>query len=169
MNKSMWALAFVAALGFSGCDKDKNALSKGAIRDIWSQASDTQSIRTRGIGAVPQGTLGFTERRGLARNAALVAARYEMLQVIKGLRVTGGLTVGKLMQTHGEIKEVADRIVAGSEEEQVEWAKDDGCVVLLRLDRDKVEKIVNDTAAYESPTGAALGTVEAVERLVGKP
>ena len=142
MNKNMWALAFVIALaGFTGCDKEKNALAKGQIKDIWAQASDTQFIRTRGIGAVPKDAKDVTQARGMARNAGLLAARYEMLQRLRGLRLSGGLTVQELMQTDSQIAERADDIIRGAEELSCEFAADGGAVVVIQVRRSDVEKL----------------------------
>lgn len=150
MNKLMSVLAVAVLLLTTGCREEKKALTKGQVKDLWSQVSDKDFIRVRGIGVAPEASRGETRRKGLARNAALVSARYELLQIIKGLKVTGGLTIGQLSQTDGEIKEAADRIMAGAEEEQTEFTSDGGCVVLLRLDRSKVEDIVAKTADFEA-------------------
>lgn len=144
MKKKGMLMALAVVL-FAGCAGTTRSMSKGQVKDVWKEASDKNYIRTRGMGAAPEGVSDLTQRRGMSRNAALVAARYEMLQVIKGLRVTGGLTVEKLIQTDGRIAEVADKIVAGSEEVQTEWGKGDGCVVLIQLDRDEVVAIVRRT------------------------
>ena len=135
----------------SGCDERKSVI-KGRIKDAWGQISDKDYVRVRGIGAIPRGTVGFTNRRGLSRNAALVAARYEMLAVIKGIKVTGGLTVGKLMQKDSQIREVADRIIHGAEEVKAEWAEDDGCIVTLELKRADIEKLVEQDKKWEPPS-----------------
>jgi hypothetical protein len=117
---------------------------------MWSQVSDKDFIRVRGIGVAPDKATGDTKRKGLARNAALVSARYELLEIIKGIKVTGGLTIGQLAQTDGVIKETADRIMAGAEEESTEFTTDGGCVVLMRLERSKVESILSKTGEYEA-------------------
>ena len=141
-NGILIALLATVGVGCAGLDR---SMSRGQVKDVWTQASDKEYIRTRGVGAAPTEVADPTRRRGLARNAALVAARYEMLQIIKGLRVTGGLTVEKLIQTDGRIAEVANKIVAGAEEVQTEWGKGDGCVVLLELKRDQVMDVLRRT------------------------
>lgn len=156
-NATMMVAVLGVLLGLSGCKDDKRALSKGAIKDVWTQASDSEFLYTRGIGVAPEGARSQTHRRGLARNAALSSARYELLSIIKGLKMEGGLTIGALMQTKGEIREIANRVIAGAEEAQTEFTLDDGCVVLLRLERSKVEKILADTAPYDEQAGVASG------------
>jgi hypothetical protein len=148
----MLLLAVVVVLfPMVGCRDEQKGLSKGQIKDLWTQVSDEDYVRVRGIGAAPEQFKDMTRRRGMARNAALVAGRYELLQVIKGLTLTGGLTVGQLMQTEGQIREIADRVIAGAEEKLTEFSKDDGCVVLLELRRDKVEQVLRETDAWDRP------------------
>jgi len=155
MRRALLLSAFV--LVAAGCrEAARDGMAKGQIKDLWTQVSDKEFIRVRGVGSVPDGIREQTRRRGLARNAALVAARYELLQVIKGIKVTGGLSVGQLIQSSGEIREVADRVVAGAEEVQTEWGKDDGAVVLLELRRDKVEDILSKTADSDLSVKAAM-------------
>ncbi|MCM2303080.1 MAG: hypothetical protein NDJ72_00135 [Elusimicrobia bacterium] len=150
MKMVMFVMLGLVTVGVSGCGGVNRSLAKGEVADVWSKVSDKETVRVRGIGAVAQDAGGTTQRRGLSRNAALVAARYEALALIKGVTVRGGLTVGKLMEKDSHIQEVANRIINGFEEVQTEWAKDDGCVVLLELPRSKLEKLLSETAAYES-------------------
>ncbi len=148
--KTMTAVMLLAVLALSGCGGNERALSKGSIRDTWESQSDKTFIRVRGIGVAPDWATGDTKRKGLAHNAALVSARYELLAVVKGLKIGGGLTIGQLSQTDGVIKETADRIMAGAEEETAEFTVDGGCVVLMRLERSKVESILSSTEQYEA-------------------
>lgn len=130
----------VALLVCACCDR--KSVVAGRLKDAWSQVSDSDHVRTRGIGVAPDTARGHTRRKAAARNAALVAARYEMLAIVKGIRVTGGLSVSDLMERDSHIKEVADRIIEGAEEVVTEWTEDDGCVVVLELRRDKVREIL---------------------------
>lgn len=150
MNKGMIAALALVAVGLSGCGGVNRSLSKGEVSDVWSKVSDKDTIRVRGIGVPPQGTASLTQRRGLAREAALVNARYESLALLRGIKVTGGLSVGKLMEKDSHIKEIANQVIAGMEEVQVEWAKDDGAVVLLELKRDKLERMLADVGVADS-------------------
>ena len=154
--KTMKIVGVAVVVGMlSACHAARSSLSGGVVRDTWGQVSDKNTIRVRGIGAAPEGVKDLTRRRGRARNAALVAGRYEMLALLKGVMVRGGVNVGGLMEKDSHIREVADRIISGAEEVATEWAKDDGCVVTLEIDRVKVEKMLADTGAYESPEASA--------------
>lgn len=141
-------LIAVAVLA-TGCKKNLQGVSKGQIDQAWGQISDSDYIRVRGIGAAPQNIVDTTQRRGMARNAALVAARYELLARIKGVKLNGGLSIGDLIQQNGQIKELTDKTIAGAEEVSTEWTKDDGCVVVLQLSRDQVDDVLNETAKYD--------------------
>ncbi len=145
--------ALMLALVLSGCGGHQRALSKGQIKNIWEQVSDKGYIRVRGVGAAPDSATTQTKRRGLARNAALVAARYEALALVKGVRVTGGLTIKDLEEKDSEIREVAERIVNGFEEVQTEWTEDDGAVVLLELRRSELKRILRESRAYDPAPG----------------
>ncbi len=133
----------------SGCHGIDKAVVGGKLKDLWPQVSDSSFLRVRGVGVPTEKAVGFTRRRGLSRNAALVSARYEMLAVIKGVKVGGGLTVGQLMQTDAKINEVANRIISGAAEVQSEWAADDGCVVTLELKRDLIESLIQRDSSQE--------------------
>lgn len=154
----------------SGCHEVDKAVVGGKLKDFWPQVSNDEFLRVRGVGVPPEKAVGFTRRRGLSRNSALVSARYEMLAVIKGVKVGGGLTVGQLMQTNSKIGEVANRIVSGATEVQSEWAADDGCVVTLELKRDLIESLIERDAQYEPmslTTVATAGDVGALPGMTG--
>ncbi len=150
MNKLTMLVLMVAAAGMTGCGGVNRSLSKGEVKDVWEKVSDKETIRVRGIGVPPTGIASSTQRRGLARNAALVNARYEALALLRGIKVTGGLSIGKLMEKDSHVREIANQVIAGMEEVQVEWAKDDGAVVLLELERSKLERMLADVGASDS-------------------
>jgi len=150
MKNGMVVVLMLVAAGLSGCGGVNRSLSKGEVKDVWEKVSDKDTIRVRGIGVPPERVESSTQRRGLARQAALVNARYEALALLRGIKVTGGLSVGKLMEKDSHIKEVANQVIAGMEEVQVEWAKDDGAVVLLELERSKLNKMLSDVGAADS-------------------
>lgn len=133
----------------SGCHEVDKVVVGGKIKDFWPQVSNEEFLRVRGVGVPPEKSVGFTRRRGLSRNSALVSARYEMLAVIKGVNVGGGLTVGQLMQTNSKISEGANRIISGATEVQSEWAADDGCVVTLEISREQIETLLDRDRAKE--------------------
>ncbi len=146
----------------SGCKEIDKTVVGGKLKDLWPQVSNNEFLRVRGVGVPPEKAKGLTRRRGLSRNAALVSARYEMLATIKGVKVSGGLTIGELMQKDGSIKEMADRIISGAVEAQAEWASDDGCVVVLELRRDQIAEILERGDDEPTITTRALSDIQAV-------
>jgi hypothetical protein len=142
-------LLLAVALLASGCASLPRATQGGKLLDVWSKISDKSYIRTRGVGAVPAGAIGQTARRGVSRNAALLAARYELLSVIKGVKLSGGITVAQLAEKDSLIRELANDLVMGGEEVQSEWLSDDGCVITLELRRATVERLIQEKSDRE--------------------
>lgn len=138
-----------ALLSFCGCASVPRATSGGRLLEIWPQISDRSFIRVRGIGAVDQAAKGQTARRGASRDAALVAARYELLAVIKGVKLEGGVSVAQLIEKDSLIREIANEVVSGGDEIKTEWMSDDGCVVTLELRRSKVERLIHEKSQRE--------------------
>lgn len=135
----------------SACAHDRRALTKDqTLKNIWEQPSDAETIRLRGIGAAPPNATGETQRRGLARQAALASARYEGLALLRGIKVTGGISVEKLMEKDSRITEIANAVISGLEEVQTEWTSDSGCVVLLELKRSQLDKMLMDARIADS-------------------
>lgn len=145
-------VGLMALVCLTGCDDKTKAVTRGRLKDAWAQISDKDYVRTRGIGVPPLKAQGVTHRRGLSRGAALTMARFEMLALIKGVTIHGGLTVGDLMQSNSKITEVANRIIRGAEEIQSEWTADDGAVVTLELRRSMIEKLILEDQRWEPPT-----------------
>jgi len=150
MNKVIGLCIVVAVVVlFGACAKRERALSKGQIKDMWAQVSDQEFIRVRGIGSAPEGIESDTQRRGLAREAALVNGRREALALLRGVKLTGGVTIQKLMERDSNVREIANAIILGMEEVQTEWSTDGGCVVLLELRRDKLTKMLADAGVAD--------------------
>lgn len=123
----------------AGCGHLERSVKGGQIKQEWASLDDTKFVRARGIGAAPRDGKDATQRKGMARNAALVSARYELLGRLKGLKLEGGLTVAQLMQTDSAIQERAENVIRGAEEASVEWTADGGAVVVLQVPRSAIE------------------------------
>ncbi|MFC1678816.1 hypothetical protein ACFL2T_01155 [Elusimicrobiota bacterium] len=145
-------MAGVTAIFSIGCGHVPKATVNGQLRDAWGQLSDKRFIRVRGIGAAPEGVTNEVRRRGMARNAALVSARYELLAAFKGLRLSGGIRVEELIEKDSEIREVANRLVSGAEVVATEWTRGGGCVVTLQLERNKIEALIDRDRPFEPVT-----------------
>ena len=144
MNKIL-GLAGVAALAvLSGCGSgNKSYVKKGEIqRSIDQQAEKKQYFETIGIGAADSALTNKTQRLATSRDAAIVQAQYEMLSIIKGVELEGGITVQKAMETDSQLETNIKQEIKGAEIVKTEWTSDDGCVVTLRLDK---KKLASDT------------------------
>lgn len=156
------------SLLLSGCASVPRATSGGKVLDFWEKVSDKAYIRVRGIGATRPEARGLTARRGASRDAALVAARYQLLSVIKGVKLEGGVTMAQLMERDSLIREIADEVVSGGEEVLVEWLHDDGAVVTLELRRSKVERLINEKSKREKDLEQRVArSIEEIKRLNG--
>lgn len=148
MNK--WALmALVLLPMLTGCDHKDRATTDGQIKRMWDSVSSTDYLRARGIGAADQDMKNKTQRMATAREAALTQARYELLTVIKGAHLEGGITVALAMEKNSDLKAMVDRLIRGAEETKTEWLDDDGCVVTLELKRGMVKKMIQEDERWE--------------------
>ncbi|HOJ85836.1 MAG TPA: hypothetical protein PLN68_02810, partial [Elusimicrobiales bacterium] len=85
------------------------------------------------IGAADQTLDNKTQRMATSRNAAIVNAQYNMLSIIKGVQLEGGITVEKAIETDSLLATKIDAMIKGAQVVRTEWTNDDGCVVVLRL------------------------------------
>lgn len=114
---------------------DKSTVSKsGEIEREWVEEGVTKNyIFARGIGAADQNLDNKTQRMATSRNAAIVNGQYNMLSIIKGIQLEGGITVEKAMETDSLLSTKVDAMIKGAQVVRTEWTNDDGCVVVLRL------------------------------------
>lgn len=121
----------------AGC---KTSAMKGTVSDEgeiereWVEEGITKKyIFARGIGGADPTLENKTQRMATSRNAAIVNAQYNMLSFIKGVRLEGGITVEKAIETDSLLATKIDEVIKGAQVVRTEWASDDGCVVVLRL------------------------------------
>ncbi|MBP7795564.1 MAG: hypothetical protein KA059_02165 [Elusimicrobiales bacterium] len=114
---------------------DKSTVSKnGEIEREWVEEGVTKNyIFARGMGAADQNLDNKTQRMATSRNAAIVNGQYNMLSIIKGIQLEGGITVEKAMETDSLLSTKVDALIKGAQVVRTEWTNDDGCVVVLRL------------------------------------
>ncbi len=138
----------------SGCGHQSQFLTKdGDLTDTWSAVSTREFVKSVGIGVAPADIKDRTRRRGIARNAALVNARTEMIAFLRGVRIRGHLDVSRLAEQRDMVRQIVDATVAGAETERTEWTADDGCVVVLRIERSKISTGIDCVAEGVSPEG----------------
>src|SRR5258706_8128531 len=134
-----------AALAFFvvACAKNKSYVKKGEIeKTIDQEAVAKKYIEAIGIGAADSTLTNTTQRRATSRNAAIVAAQYEMLSMIKGVNLEGGITVEKAVETDSQLQTSINEAIKGAEIIKNEWTNDDGCLVTLRLDKKRLEQMM---------------------------
>ena len=138
-------LAVVASAVCFGCASapDKGTVSdKGEIQREWVEQGITDHfIFARGIGAADQKMDNKTQKMATSRNAAIVNAQYNMLSLVKGVKLEGGITVEKAMETDSVIATNIDASIKGAQVVRSEWTADDGCVVVLSLSKKTLKEM----------------------------
>ncbi len=137
------ALIFVLAAGLSGCGGSK-FLDNGQIKNTIDQTNEVDRyIIAIGLGAPSKDATDSTQRKATSRNAAIVAAQYDLVGRIKGVKIEGGVTIQKAIETDSKISAIVNDSIQGAETVKTEWTADDGCVVTMRVDKDKLAKQLN--------------------------
>lgn len=133
--KSAALFAVAVVLGACASSPDKSVVNKsGEIEREWVEQGITDNyIFARGIGAADQTLDNKTQKMATSRNAAIVNAQYNMLSLIKGVKLEGGITVEKAMETDSMLATNIDATIKGAQVVRSNWTADDGCVVVLRL------------------------------------
>lgn len=139
MYKAMVGLVAVAAL--AGCGGVTRRVHEGSVDRVIDQNPVKGSyIEAIGIGASDPDLDTDTQRMALARDAAIVKAQYELLSMIKGVRLEGGVTVSRALETDSTLAARVDDVIRGAEIRKSEFTADNGCVVTLRLPKSALEK-----------------------------
>jgi len=140
MNKYM-ALG-VIGLFLVGCGGPKSRVKKGEIQQTLDQETVKRKyIESIGIGAADQTMENTTQKKATSRNAAIVAAQYEMLSFIKGVNLEGGIRVEKAIETDSVLQTKIDAAIKRAEIVKTEWTSDDGCVVTIRLAKKSLKEM----------------------------
>jgi len=142
MTKKLIFLAVISLI-VTGCGGTKSKVKKGELQKTIEQDSVKRSyIEAIGIGAADSTLTNSTQRRATSRNAAIVAAQYEMLSMVKGIEVTGGIRVERAIETDSVLQTKIDAAIRGSEIVKTEWTNDDGCVVTIRISRKRLSDMM---------------------------
>lgn len=136
LTGALVALAFMAACG-------KNYVKGGKVQDTLAQDPDKgKFIEAIGIGAADPALPTATQRRALSRDAAIVKSQYEMLSMVKGVEIEGGITVSRAMETDSTLEARLKESIRGAEIVKTEFTKDDGAVVTLRVPKKRLESMM---------------------------
>ena len=142
MKKVALALSTVLLLAACG-GGSKSYVKKGELdKTLDQEAINKKYLEAVGIGAADSALTNSTQRKATSRNAAIVAAQYEMLSMVKGIELEGGIRVEKAIETDSVLQTKIDAAIKGAEIIKSEWTNDDGCVVTLRLDKKRLQDMM---------------------------
>lgn len=136
---SIWLIIVLSGCGGGVASHTKGGEIKQTME---GETQATDFIQTIGIGAADQKIENKTQRLATSRNAAIVMAQYEMVGIIKGLQLEGGITVSQSMETDSKITTLVNESVKGAETVRTEWTGDDGCIVTLRLSKKRLAQML---------------------------
>lgn len=143
MKTNRWgtlALALSVALTLA-CSK---SFVKGGkvVDDIEQNMVTGKYIQSIGIGASDPALATETQRKALSRDAAIVKAQYEMLTLLKGVEIEGGITVSQAMEKDSTLEARVKDTIKGAEIMRSQFTKDNGCLVTLRLPKKRLEQMM---------------------------
>lgn len=125
-------LAAVAAL--AGCGGVRSRLAEGRVPDVIDEKPERRGyFEAIGIGAADPSLPTLTQRRSLARDAAIVKAQYELLAYLKGVELSGGHKVSRAISVDSTLETRVKESIRGAQVLKSEFTDDGGCVVTLRL------------------------------------
>ncbi len=142
--EGMFALAgLVGMLALAGCSGVPSRVHKGSVDMVLDQKPVRRgTLEAIGIGASDPSLSSETQRRALARDAAIVKAQYEMLSMVKGVTLEGGITVDRAIETSSNLRTKLEEAIRGAEILKSEFTGDNGCVVTLRLPKARLEALM---------------------------
>ena len=133
----------LAAVFLAACGGKSAYVKKGEMVDRFDQEAVTRNyVEAIGIGGADPEMPNATRRKAMSRNAAIVAAQYEMLSMVKGVELEGGIRVERAMEADSVLQTKIDAAIAGAEIVSTEWTNDDGCIVKLRLPKARLEEMM---------------------------
>ena len=142
MKKFQWAAA-AAAIAMTGCSGVAGRVHAGQIGEVIDQTpAHGGYFEAIGIGASDPALPSATQRKALARDAAIVKAQYEMLAMVKGVELEGGVTVNRALETDSKLEARLKETIRGAEILKSEFTADNGCVVTLRLPKRRLEAMM---------------------------
>lgn len=136
--------AFTAALAVllsAGCSSVRSRLSHGRVPDVINEKPERGSYyEAIGIGAGDPVLTTETQRRSLARDAAIVKAQYELLSMIKGVELEGGYSVSRAISVDSKLATRVHQSIRGARVLKSEFTADGGCVVTVRLPKEELRR-----------------------------
>lgn len=141
MKRLMVVTAALAALAMAGCTSVRPRLVNGRVPDVINEKPEKSSYyEAIGIGAGDPALATLTQRRSLARDAAIVKAQYELLSLIKGVELDGGYTVSRAISVDSKLATRVHESIRGARVLKSEFTDDGGCMVTVRLPKEELER-----------------------------
>src|SRR5271154_856534 len=109
MGLCLLGTAFLPA----GCGGPQSRVTKsGKVEQVIDQNPDKGSyLEAIGIGASDPALTTDTQRKALSRDAAIVKAQYEMLSMVKGVTIEGGITVQRAIETDSTLESRIQEVI----------------------------------------------------------
>jgi hypothetical protein len=138
------AVLLGCAVALTACHGGVNSrVHKGAVDGVINQKPDQSAyLEAIGIGASDPTMTTDTQRKALARDAAIVKAQYELLSMVKGVTLEGGITVNRAIETDSKLEARVNDAIRGAEILKTEFTADNGCVVTMRLPKARLEQMM---------------------------
>jgi hypothetical protein len=138
MKKPYWLFLLILT---AGCAHRSRWLDDGRLKSRLEETPKGGAyIEAIGIGASDPALATDTQRRSLARDAAIVKAQYELLSRLKGVEVEGGITVERALESDSKLRTRLDGVLRSAEIVRSEFTSDNGCVVTLRLSKKDLDQ-----------------------------
>jgi hypothetical protein len=132
-----------AALLLTGCGGVPHRVHEGKVDGVIEQKSvNGEYVFAIGVGASDPALKTDTQRKALARDAAIVKAQFELLSYLKGVTLKGGVRVSRAMEDDSTIESFLHELIRGAEIVRSEFTADNGCVVTIRLPRSGLDGLV---------------------------
>ena len=143
VGPALFAASSLLALLLSGCSAVQSRVHSGVVDTVLNQdPAHGKYITAIGIGGSDPDLSSDTQRKSLARDAAIVKAQYEMLSMVKGVTLKGGVKVERALETDSALEASMLEAIRGAEIVKSEFTSDNGCVVTLRIPRSRLEKLM---------------------------
>jgi len=141
--KNGWSRVVAVSVALTGCAGVESRVRQGQVQGVIDQAPDRRSyVEAIGIGAADPALPTDTQKKALSRDAAIVKAQYELLSMVKGVELEGGVTVDRALETDSSLEARLRETIMGAEILKSEFTADNGCVVTLRLPKRRLEAMM---------------------------
>jgi len=127
----------------AGCSGVSPRLRQGRVPNTIDEKPERRGyFEAIGIGASDPALPTETQRKALARDAAIVKAQYELLAMVKGVELEGGIRVERALEKDSSLATRIKETIRGAEVLKSEFTTDNGCVVTLRLSKARLAKLM---------------------------